>query len=274
MGKKRKKRADKQPDAGEQAAKAEPNGAKAAEPDEQKETKNHKQSFNQWAMGWMKSILIALLIWFVVQAVLMKSYRIISNSLEPTLLVGDWLFINKAIYGARIPFTKAHFPAFREPRAGELIVLIGIEPDSLTIVKRVMGVAGDTLEMRNDSIFRNNEYLVEPYVRHIDPTAKMDRMQRRRSKSWQLPHLIDTVDRDAYLPDLRNWGPFVVPDDHLFTMGDNRDSSHDGRHWGFLPRGQVIGHPMFIYWSYDPEHWRPLPIVTAVRWNRLFRSPG
>lgn len=274
MSKKKKKRVDKQQGVTEETA-SEANAAdKAEDVSEEKAKGDHKQSFNEWALGWIKSIAIALLIWFVVQAVLVKSFRIISNSLEPTLLVGDWLFINKAIYGARIPLTKARLPAFREPRAGELIVLIGIEPDSLTIVKRVIGVAGDTLEMRHDSIFRNNEYLVEPYVRHIDPTAHMDRMQQGRTKRWQLPHLVDTVDRDEYLPDLRNWGPFVIPEGHLFTMGDNRDSSYDGRHWGLLPRRQVIGHPMFIYWSYNPEHWRPLPIITAVRWNRLFSSPG
>ena len=136
MSKKKKKRVDKQQGVTEEKASEANAAGKAEDVSEEKAKGDHKQSFNEWALGWIKSIAIALLIWFVVQAVLVKSFRIISNSLEPTLLVGDWLFINKAIYGARIPLTKAHFPAFREPRAGELIVLIGIEPDSLTIVKR------------------------------------------------------------------------------------------------------------------------------------------
>jgi len=232
-----------------------------------------KQSFNQWLLGWIKSIAIALVIWFVLQAMVLKSFRIISDSLEPTLLVGDWLFINKAVYGAQIPLIGVRTPALREPRPGELIVLRGIEEPILTIVKRVIGVAGDTLEMRSDSIFRNNEYLPEPYVHHVDPTARMDALQRQRSRAWQLPHLVDTVDKEDYLPDLRDWGPFVIPEGHLFTMGDNRDHSYDGRHWGFLPRLNLIGHPMFIYFSYDPNHWRPLPFITAIRWNRLFRRP-
>lgn len=232
-----------------------------------------KQTFGQWLGGWAKSILIALLIWFVLQALVIKSFRIISDSLEPTLLVGDWLFINKAIYGARIPLTNLRTPAFREPRAGELLVLKGIEDPPLTIVKRVIGVAGDTLQMRNDSIFRNNRYLPEPYVRHVDPTARMDQAQRLRSRAWQLPQLVDTVDAESYLPDLRNWGPFVVPAAHLFMMGDNRDHSYDGRHWGFLPRSNVIGHPMIIYFSYDPNNWRPLPFITAIRWKRLLHRP-
>ena len=240
---------------------------------EQETTKPQKQTFNQWLGGWVKSIVIALLIWFVLQALVLKSFRIISDSLEPTLLVGDWLFINKALYGAQIPLTKLRTPAFREPRAGELIVLTGIEDPPLTIVKRVIGVEGDTLEMRNDSIFRNNEYLLEDYARFVDPSAQMDHPQRLRSRAWQLPHLLDAVDQEDYLPDLRNWGPFVIPDGHLFTMGDNRDHSYDGRHWGFLPRSNVLGHPIFIYFSYDPDHWRPLPFITAVRWSRLLHRP-
>jgi len=232
-----------------------------------------RQTLGQWLGGWAKSIMIALVIFFFVQAMAFKAFRIISNSLEPTLLVGDWLFINKALYGAQVPLVKTRLPAFREPRAGELIVLRGVEEPVLTIVKRVMGVAGDTLQMRNDSIFRNNRYVPEPYAQHIDPLAQMDPAQRAFSRRWQLPYLVDTVATDSYMPDLRNWGPFVIPEGHLFTMGDNRDSSYDGRHWGFLPRDNVIGHPMFIYWSYDPNHWRPLPFITAVRWGRLLHRP-
>lgn len=267
MGKKRKKR--KQPN-----NRQENESIKVSEDaGEGEERLKRQQTFGQWLGGWAKSIIIALVIFFFVQAMLFKAFRIISNSLEPTLLVGDWLFINKAVYGAQVPLTKIRLPAFREPRAGELIVLKGVEEPILTIVKRVIGVAGDTLQMRSDSIFRNNRYVPEPYVQHIDPLAQMDPAQRASSRRWQLPYLVDTVATDSYMPDLRNWGPFIVPERHLFTMGDNRDSSYDGRHWGFLPRQNVIGHPMFIYWSYDPNSWRPLPFITAVRWGRLFHSP-
>ena len=232
-----------------------------------------RQTFGQWLWGWGKSIAIALVIWFFLQAFLVKSFMIISDSLEPTLLVGDALFINKALYGARIPLTSARMPAFREPRRGELIVFEGIEEPILTIVKRVIGVPGDTLAMRHDSLFRNWEYVPEPYARHADPTQQMDHAQRLASRRWQLPHLVDTSDSANYLPDLRNFGPIVVPDKHVFVMGDNRDASYDGRHWGFLPRENIQGHPMFIYYSYNPKHWRPVPFVTAIRWNRLLHRP-
>jgi len=233
-----------------------------------------RQTFGQWAWGWAKSIAIAFVIWFFLQAFLVKSFMIISDSLDPTLLVGDALFINKALYGARVPFTDMHTPVIREPRHGDLVVFEGIEEPVLTIVKRLIGLPGDTLRMSHDSLFRNGEYVPEPYVQHIDPTVHMDHAQRLRSRNWQLPHLVDTVDKENYLPDLRDWGPIVVPKDHVFGMGDNRDASYDGRHWGFLPRENLIGHPMFIYYSYDPNHWRPLPFLTAIRWRRLLRRPS
>jgi signal peptidase I len=221
----------------------------------------------------VKSIAIALTIWFVVQAVLFKSYRIVSSSMEPTLFASDWLFVNKALYGAEIPLVNKRLPGIRGPLTGELIVLEGVEDSTLTIVKRVIGVAGDTLFMRNDSVFRNDEYLPEPYTQHIDPAVQMNPLQRQASRRWQLAGLVDTVVVDRYSPDLRNWGPFVVPDKHVFAMGDNRDSSYDGRHWGFLPLDRIIGTPIFIYWSYDKNHWRPLPFLTAVRWRRLLHAP-
>jgi len=250
---------------------------KTLEPEGKKEkekTQHERQTFSQWAWGWAKSIAIAFVIWFFLQAFLLKSFMIISDSLEPTLHVGDALFINKALYGARVPFTNMRTPAIREPRQGELVVFEGIEVPVLTIVKRLIGVPGDTLQMRSDSLFRNGEYVPEPYVRHVNPNVGMDHAQRLRSRSWQLPHLVDSVDQENYLPDLRHWGPMVVPDGYVFGMGDNRDASYDGRHWGFLPRENIFGHPMFIYYSYDPNHWRPFPFLTTIRWRRLFHRPG
>ncbi len=254
-----------------QKRKQDTNDTRQADPDKGKP--RPQQDFSQWVWGWVKSIAIALVIWFFLQAFLIKSFRIISDSMESTFLVGDWLFINKALYGPAIPFTNIHLPSLRDPKAGELIVLEGVEQPVLTIVKRVIGVAGDTIELRADSLFRNGDYVPEPYVQHVDSTAFMDTLQRQRTRNWQLPHLVNTVDRDSYMPDLRNWGPIVIPQEHLFTMGDNRDESYDGRHWGFLPRKNVLGRPIFIYYSYDPNHWRPLPFITAIRWNRLLRRP-
>jgi signal peptidase I len=238
-----------------------------------KNEKGKERDFRQWAWGWVKSIALALVLWFIIQAFFIKSYRIDSGSMEPTLYENDFLFINRAVYGAQVPFTNLHTPKFRDPRRGELIVLRGIEFDSLTIVKRVIGIAGDTLAMRSDSLFRNGQYVEEPYRKLIDPMAQMPAAQRQIARRWQRPHLVNGQASEDFLPGLRNWGPFVVPENHLFVMGDNRDASHDGRAWGFLPRNHVIGHPLFIYFSYDPDSWSPLPFITAIRWGRLLNTP-
>jgi signal peptidase I len=229
--------------------------------------------WSAWALGWAKSIALAVAIWYPLQALVVKSFRINSGSMEPTLLVNDFLIVNRAVFGARIPLVGGRTPTLREPRRDELIVLRGIEEPVLTIVKRVIGTAGDTLAMRNDSLFRNGAFVPAPAPYRRDPTAVMDSLQRVAITRWQRPLLVADAVTEPYLPDLHDWGPFVIPAGHLFVMGDNRDASYDGRHWGVLPRGNVIGRPFAIYFSFDPTSWRPLPFITAIRWNRLFRSP-
>lgn len=236
-----------------------------------KKTKERK-SFRQWSTEWIKSIAVALAVWFILQAMLIKAFHIPSGSMEQTILIGDFLFVNKALYGAQIPFTGARLPALREPQHGDIVVFRSVEERGLDVVKRVIGMPGDTLAMRNDSIFRNDAYLMEPYVQHLDQFARMDELQRRMARRWQVPHLMDRDTAD-YLPSLRNWGPIVVPPDSFFVMGDNRDDSYDSRYWGFLPRDNIQGRPFFIYYSYDPASWRPLPFLTAIRWSRFFDRP-
>jgi signal peptidase I len=91
-------------------------------------------------------------------------------------------------------------------------------------------------------------------------------------RHWQLSHLAQP-DTANYQPDLQDWGPILVPPDSFFMMGDNRDSSYDGRYWGFLPRENVRGRPLVVYFSYDASSWRSLPFFTAVRWDRIFSEP-
>jgi signal peptidase I len=146
------------------------------------------------------------------------------------------------------------------------------ETPDLNVVKRLMGMPGDTLAMKNGEVYRNGLRLDEPYARHDDPTLSVDPLQRSRMREWQLPHLVN-VDTANYMPDLHDWGPIVVPPGSLFVMGDNRDSSYDGRYWGFLPRGNIEGRPLIIYYSYDPGSWKPLPFLSAVRWGRLLSTP-
>jgi signal peptidase I len=136
----------------------------------------------------------------------------------------------------------------------------------------LIGMPGDTLSMESGELFRNGQRVNEPYAVHSDPTRSEDPIQRAKMREWQLPHPANR-DPAGYQPDLQEWGPIVVPPDSFFMMGDNRDSSYDGRYWGFLPRKNVRGRPLIVYFSYDPSSWRALPFLSAVRWNRLFTAP-
>ncbi|MEP7227572.1 MAG: signal peptidase I [Gemmatimonadales bacterium] len=225
-----------------------------------------------WFWEWTKSILVALLVWFFLRTFLVEAFRIPSGSMENTLLIGDFLFVNKALYGAEVPLIGARLPAVREPHRNDILVFDSVEDEGLKVVKRLIGMPGDTLSMENGELFRNGARVNEPYAVRSDPTRSEDPIQRAKMREWQLPHLVNR-DEATYQPDLQEWGPIVVPPDSFFMMGDNRDSSYDGRYWGFLPRANVRGRPLVVYFSYDPSSWRALPFVTAVRWSRLFTAP-
>ena len=220
---------------------------------------------------WTRSILFAVIAWLILKTFLLEAFRIPSSSMENTLLVGDFLFVNKAIYGAAVPFTGAHLPAFREPRRNEILVFNSVEED-LDVVKRAVGVAGDTLAMRGGTLYRNGQPVDEPYVVHADISKSEAPSTRARMRAWQLQYYIGE-NPGSYAPDLQDWGPIVVPANSYFMMGDNREESHDSRTWGFLPRANVEGTPMFIYYSYNGESWRSMPWLTDIRWTRFFHRP-
>jgi signal peptidase I len=224
-----------------------------------------RTTVSQSAWDWLRTLAGAFAIYFVVQAFLVQAFRIPSGSMEDTLLVGDWLFVNKAIYGPKIPFTDVHLPSLREPQRGSIVVYESpIEP-GLNLVKRVIGVGGDTLAMRGAQLIRNGEEVEEPYVHHRDPGGNTSDPAMR----WQFRHLAGGVDPRTYRPMRDDWGPVVVPAGHFFMMGDNRDASFDSRYYGFVRRELLRGQPLFIYYSYDARSPKPLPFLTAIRWERI-----
>ncbi len=233
---------------------------------------NPTRSFVVWLWEWTKSIVVALVVWFFLRTFLVEAFRIPSGSMENTLLIGDFLFVNKALYGAEVPILRARLPAVREPERNEILVFDSVEEEGLKVVKRLIGMPGDTLSMVQGVLHRNGERVDEPYALHSDLARSEDPIQRAKMREWQLPHLTQR-DTAKYAPDLQDWGPIVVPPDSFFMMGDNRDSSYDGRYWGFLPRENVRGRPLVVYFSYDANSWRSIPFLTAVRWARLFTSP-
>jgi signal peptidase I len=238
------------------------------EPSEQPQ--HQQKSFKRWALEWLKSIAVALVIWLVLRTLLVEAFRIPSSSMERTLLVGDFLFVNKALYGAELPLIHARTPAVREPRRGDIVVFDSRTESGVKVVKRVVGMPGDTLEMQRGALYRNGARQVEPYAQRVDSTndSAADEM-----RLWQVQYLAPDVDRATYQPTRDAWGPLIVPSGEYFVMGDNRDNSYDSRYWGFVERSVIRGRPLFIYYSFDRESWRVLPFLTAIRWGRLGHRP-
>jgi signal peptidase I len=133
------------------------------------------------------------------------------------------------------------------------------------VLKRVVGLAGDTLSMSNGVLTRNGVAVDEPFMQLIDSSTAAGE-DLHQGRPWQLAHLIPTRGH-AYRPTTRTWGPIVVPNDSLFVLGDNRDNSFDSRFWGAVSTHQVRGHPLVVYFSWDSHGIGPLPI----RWNRIGR---
>ena len=225
-------------------------------------------SVRQSTWEWTKSIAVALVIWIVVRSLLVEAFRIPSGSMENTLLIGDFLFVNKTLYGAEIPLSSRHLPAIREPKRLDIVVFRHVTEEGTNVVKRVIGMPGDTLSMKDNVVLINGRPLDEPYVIRTDPLYDPE-----------LPELLWTVKYLAgkkpanYRPTLKNWGPIVVPRDSFMVMGDNRDNSLDSRYWGFLGRDRIRGRPLVIYYSYDKDGVLPLRFLTAIRWGRIFSSP-
>lgn len=224
-------------------------------------------------LSWLRAGVVALAIWLVLRAYLVEAFRIPSPSMENTLLVGDFLFVNKAVFGGefQVPFTGLRFgrlPGYAVPHRDQVVVFRSVEDSTpnLSVVKRIIGEGGDTLQMIADTVYRNGSQLAESYALHLaGGLVREDPLRLRQIREIQLAHYVGP-DRDNYRPTTHDWGPIVVPPDHYFVMGDNRDESYDSRFWGFLPRAHVQGRPLFIYMSVDTRSLR-------IRWNRLFRRP-
>jgi len=215
----------------------------------------------------MRSLGMALVLFLIIRTFLMEAFRIPSGSMEKTLLVGDFLFVNKAAYGAQIPGTAARLPHFTEPSRGEVVVFPYPRDPSLNFVKRVIGVGRDLVEMRDGAVLVNGRVLTEPYVQRKDPWHDI----RSAEFNWQRQYYADTAlqARRRYAPTRDTWGPLLVPPGRLFVMGDNRDNSLDSRYWGFVDAATVKGRPLFVYFSYDQDTRDALPWLTDIRWRRL-----
>lgn len=204
---------------------------------------------HQLRKGWIEPILVAVIIVTVFKTFFFQNYRIPSGSMEDTLLIGDYLFASKFVYGTHIPFTDRSIWKLRDPRPGEIIIFKSVDETAKDpLIKRVIAVEGQTVEIRNTRVLVDGkEQALPDHFKDLDPVI----------------HPAGVSTRD-------NLGPITVPEGMLFMMGDNRDNSYDSRFWGFLPVKNVKGKALFLYWSWNSEP--PLSdFFNKVRWQRIFR---
>ncbi|MFQ5536662.1 MAG: signal peptidase I [Gemmatimonadota bacterium] len=216
------------------------------------------------AWEWAKSLLIAAVLFLLIRTFLLQTFVITSGSMEDTLLVGDMLVVNRAAIGSRIPGTGIRIPGYSTPRRLDVLVFDPPHEETLKLVKRLVGMPGDTLEMRNRVLYVNGKAMDEPYVKHSDvPDENHPWME------WQRAYLRSDVDAMSYAPTRDNWGPLVLPADRYFMLGDNRERSFDSRYWGLLEGWRLEGRAVFIYFSYNKASYRPFPWIREVRWDRI-----
>jgi len=212
---------------------------------------------------YFESIVVAVILALFIRTFVVQAFKIPTGSMEPNLLVGDHLLVNKFVFApTAYPAERALLP-MREIRRGDIVVFKFPEDPERDFIKRVIGLPGDTVELRSREVFINGQKSAEPYAHYLFPVG-----EGQESTSFDV--------RERY-------GPVTVPGGHYFMMGDNRDNSQDSRYWGFLPADYVKGRALMIYWSFEEQAGeQPSGVVgvlrmvtnlfTATRWNRLLHQ--
>lgn len=212
------------------------------------------RAYNRWwiyaGIFLVTAFVIQPAIQAAVKANVVQAFRIPSSTMEPSILVGDYLFVGRSA------------AARAAPARNDVIVFNSVTENGVAVIKRVVGLPGDTLAMQAGQLRRNGAAVAEPW------TAPMDTVNPEplgRSFEWQLPHMVAIP--PGYRPTMADWGPLVVPRDSVFVLGDNRGNSYDSRFYGAVPVANVIGRPIWIYLSRDRE------FGTMVRWDRIGAAP-
>jgi signal peptidase I len=204
----------------------------AAEP-----TRRRKSIVREYA----EAIAIAVLLALVIRSLVVQAFTIPSGSMMDTLLVGDYILVNKFLYGPELPLVDWRMPAIRDPRRGDIIVFKYPQDEKRDFIKRIVATPGERVQIRGHQVLVNGKPLNEPYTKLADSGIRGG---------------------EAYCGYAYGCEPTIVPPDSYFVMGDNRDNSQDSRYWGFVKRDKIKGKAFLIYWSWDGDrHW--------LRWWRL-----
>jgi signal peptidase I len=223
------------------------------------------------AREYFESIVIAVILALFIRTFVVQAFKIPTGSMENNLLIGDHLLVNKFIFGPSMSAAERTLLPIGTIERGNVVVFKFPEEPERDFIKRVIGLPGETIEVREKKVYVNGSPLEEPYVHYMAPPSLQSEF-----------HEVTSFDvRERY-------GPVTVPADHYFVMGDNRDNSQDSRYWGFLPRSYVKGKALLIYWSFEAERQdgqdegagatvRRLASVVAhfftrTRWDRMLRQ--
>jgi signal peptidase I len=228
--------------------------------------KSLKHKIKIFWKGWGYSILVALIISTSFKSAVADWNVVPTGSMKPTILEGDRIFVNKIAYDLKVPYTTLHIAEWGNPQRGDIVVFYS-PADGMRLVKRVVGVPGDTIVMRNDQLIINGKQLKYEPIRFSTTDDVSQSMQAN-----QHGFIEDLSSKGHFVmitpqrPAMRSFGPVTVPEGHYFMMGDNRDNSADSRYFGFVERRLVVGRATSIVISLDiNHHYRP-------RWQRFFSS--
>jgi signal peptidase I len=221
------------------------------------------------AREYFESIVIAVILALFIRTFVVQAFKIPTGSMEENLLIGDHLLVNKFVFGPS-GAERAVLP-IKDAVRGDVVVFKYPEEPERDFIKRVIGLPGETVEVKEKKVYINGTALDEPYAHYLQPPSSTS-------------HLDEVTSLDVR----ERYGPVTVPAESYFVMGDNRDNSQDSRYWGFLPRSYIKGKALVIYWSYDGEEMQAddqgagatvkrffsifTHFVTRTRWSRMLHQ--
>lgn len=215
-----------------------------------------------WYADYARSFFPILLLVFLMRSFLYEPFRIPSGSLEPTLLVGDFILVNKYYYGLRLPIAHELIYKNHEPLRGDILIFRWPPSPSFDFIKRVIGLPGDHISYINKVLFINNHEIPQTFNQNITDTEDgmtFNVVQKEEDLLGVKHQIFQIIDRLSY-----DFKDIVVPNNMYFVMGDNRDNSMDSRYWGFVADKNIVGKGDYIWMSWDSEN-------KEIRWDRLFK---